>query len=153
MSSRCTRPARCSSNEAQSALLADIKHFLDAVARDAEWKHNNASTPSLIVSMRMRTCAPCCSGRRDPPGETEAIWAVAAGAARRTRWSPGAIRSHSGDGNDVSLGSVSRSVLSRLRALHLANIADKVTSGIRLSFDDGVRLSRCPDLHAPESAG
>ena len=29
-------------NEAQSALLADIKHFLEhAVARDAEWKHND----------------------------------------------------------------------------------------------------------------
>lgn len=43
---------------------------------------------------------------------------------------------------------MSHSVLSRLKALHLGDIADKVTSGIRLSFDDGVRLSRCPDLHA-----
>jgi aminodeoxyfutalosine synthase len=32
--------------------------------------------------------------------------------------------------------------------LNLADVADKVASGVRLSFDDGVRLSRCPDLHA-----
>jgi aminodeoxyfutalosine synthase len=38
-------------------------------------------------------------------------------------------------------------VLSRLRAHHLTDIADKVEAGARLSYDDGVTLFRCPDLH------
>ena len=36
----------------------------------------------------------------------------------------------------------------RLRALGLSDIADKASAGERLSFDDGVRLFTCPDLHA-----
>jgi aminodeoxyfutalosine synthase len=37
---------------------------------------------------------------------------------------------------------------SRLRALGLADIAGKLDAAARLSFDDGVRLFACPDLHA-----
>ncbi len=37
---------------------------------------------------------------------------------------------------------------SRLSALGLADISDKLEHGDRLSFDDGVRLFACPDLHA-----
>lgn len=37
---------------------------------------------------------------------------------------------------------------SRLRALQLAGIADKVDAGARLSFEDGVALFRCSDVHA-----
>ena len=36
----------------------------------------------------------------------------------------------------------------RLRSLGLADIADKLDTGQRLSFDDGVRLFDCPDLLA-----
>ncbi len=36
----------------------------------------------------------------------------------------------------------------RLASLGLSDIADKVESRERLSFDDGVRLFACPDLHA-----
>jgi aminodeoxyfutalosine synthase len=36
----------------------------------------------------------------------------------------------------------------RLDALGLADIADKLDAGVRLSFDDGVRLFDAPDLHA-----
>src|SRR5436190_1323831 len=35
-----------------------------------------------------------------------------------------------------------------LSALGLADIADKLEAGVRLSMDDGVRLFACPDLHA-----
>ena len=36
----------------------------------------------------------------------------------------------------------------RLASLGLTDIADKLDAGTRLSFDDGVRLFACPDLHA-----
>jgi aminodeoxyfutalosine synthase len=36
----------------------------------------------------------------------------------------------------------------RLSSLGIADIAAKLASGERLSFDDGVRLAKCPDLHA-----
>jgi aminodeoxyfutalosine synthase len=36
----------------------------------------------------------------------------------------------------------------RLSSLGLSDIAAKLNSGERLSFDDGVRLAKCPDLHA-----
>src|SRR5438045_8062556 len=36
----------------------------------------------------------------------------------------------------------------RLSSSGLADIAAKLDAGERLSFDDGVRLSKCPDLHA-----
>ena len=36
----------------------------------------------------------------------------------------------------------------RLHALGLADIAGKLESGTRLTFDDGVQLFACPDLHA-----
>ncbi|HWB15130.1 MAG TPA: aminofutalosine synthase MqnE [Vicinamibacterales bacterium] len=36
----------------------------------------------------------------------------------------------------------------RLHALGLSDVADKASAGERLSFDDGVRLFKCPDLHA-----
>ena len=36
----------------------------------------------------------------------------------------------------------------RLRALGLADVADKCDAGVRLSFDEGVALFECPDLHA-----
>jgi aminodeoxyfutalosine synthase len=39
-------------------------------------------------------------------------------------------------------------VLATLDALGLADIAGKLDAGVRLSFDDGVRLFRCPDLLA-----
>ena len=38
--------------------------------------------------------------------------------------------------------------VSRLDALGLSDIAGKVEGGARLSFEDGVRLFECPDLHA-----
>lgn len=37
---------------------------------------------------------------------------------------------------------------SRLRASGLSDIAEKLDAGVRLSFDEGVRLFRCPDLLA-----
>jgi len=37
---------------------------------------------------------------------------------------------------------------SRLEALGLADIADRLQSSQRLTLDDGVRLFQCPDLHA-----
>jgi aminodeoxyfutalosine synthase len=37
-------------------------------------------------------------------------------------------------------------VRKRLATLRLADIADKLDAGVRLSFDDGVRLFACPDL-------
>ena len=37
---------------------------------------------------------------------------------------------------------------SRLAALGILDIADKVDAGVRLSFDEGVRLFECPDLLA-----
>ena len=39
-------------------------------------------------------------------------------------------------------------MLQRIHALGLGVIADKLEAGIRLGFDDGVRLFRCPDLLA-----
>jgi aminodeoxyfutalosine synthase len=36
----------------------------------------------------------------------------------------------------------------RVSSLGLADIADKLDAGVRLSMDDGVRLFACPDLHA-----
>jgi aminodeoxyfutalosine synthase len=39
-------------------------------------------------------------------------------------------------------------VHTRLTALGLADIAGKLDDGVRLSFDDGVRLFACSDLHA-----
>jgi len=36
----------------------------------------------------------------------------------------------------------------RLQALGLDDVAAKLDAGVRLSFDDGVRLFACPDLHA-----
>jgi aminodeoxyfutalosine synthase len=39
-------------------------------------------------------------------------------------------------------------VRSRLHALGLADVVDKVDAGERLGLDDGVRLFECPDLHA-----
>jgi aminodeoxyfutalosine synthase len=39
-------------------------------------------------------------------------------------------------------------VLSRLHSLGLSEISAKLDAGERLGFDDGVRLFRCPDLHA-----
>jgi aminodeoxyfutalosine synthase len=39
-------------------------------------------------------------------------------------------------------------VYQRLHALGLGVIADKVASGERLTFDDGLNLERCPDVHA-----
>ncbi len=41
-----------------------------------------------------------------------------------------------------------RVMRSRLLALGLADIADKLDAGVRLDFDDGVRLFACPDLLA-----
>jgi hypothetical protein len=35
-----------------------------------------------------------------------------------------------------------------LKNSDLHDIAEKVNAGVRLSFDDGVRLYRSPDLHA-----
>jgi aminodeoxyfutalosine synthase len=39
-------------------------------------------------------------------------------------------------------------MLSRLRASGLADIAEKLDARVRLSYDDGLALERCPDLHA-----
>ncbi|MCC7008032.1 MAG: aminofutalosine synthase MqnE [Acidobacteria bacterium] len=39
-------------------------------------------------------------------------------------------------------------VQTRLQSLGLSDIAAKLDAGERLSFEDGVRLFRCPDLHA-----
>ena len=39
-------------------------------------------------------------------------------------------------------------VLKRLAAAGVADIADKVEAGLRLTLDDGVRLFECPDLLA-----
>ena len=39
-------------------------------------------------------------------------------------------------------------MLARLRALGLSDITAKIDGGERLTFDDGVRLFRSPDLHA-----
>ena len=39
-------------------------------------------------------------------------------------------------------------VRSRLQSIGLADIADKLDAAERLTLDDGVRLFRCPDLHA-----
>src|SRR4249919_3305528 len=36
----------------------------------------------------------------------------------------------------------------RLSSLGIADIASKLAASERLSFDDGVRLATCPDLHA-----
>jgi aminodeoxyfutalosine synthase len=36
----------------------------------------------------------------------------------------------------------------RISSLGLADIADKLEAGVRLSLEDGVRLFECPDLHA-----
>jgi len=44
--------------------------------------------------------------------------------------------------------SVFSDVHARLTSLGLADIAGKLDAGLRLSFDDGVRLFACPDLHA-----
>ncbi len=41
-----------------------------------------------------------------------------------------------------------REMNTRLASLGLAEIADKLDAGARLSLDDGVRLFACPDLHA-----
>ena len=37
---------------------------------------------------------------------------------------------------------------SRLHALGLSGLSDKLEAGERLTFEDGVRLFACPDLHA-----
>jgi aminodeoxyfutalosine synthase len=39
-------------------------------------------------------------------------------------------------------------MVSRLRDLGLADIAEKVDARVRLSYEDGLALERCPDLHA-----
>src|SRR5438045_2224054 len=39
-------------------------------------------------------------------------------------------------------------MLKRVSAAGLGDIAEKLDNGIRLSFDDGVRLFECPDLLA-----
>ncbi|HWB30904.1 MAG TPA: aminofutalosine synthase MqnE [Vicinamibacterales bacterium] len=39
-------------------------------------------------------------------------------------------------------------MLSRLRASGLADIVEKLDARVRLSYDDGLALERCPDLHA-----
>ena len=136
-------------NEFQTALLTDIKRFLEQmVARDAEWMHNNPdhsdcdrmnADSHLRALMLGHSLTLQVSGGEVVLGQWQRIlMAELDGPRART------LRIQIWGNYPEGRGAMR----SRLADAHLLDIADKLDAGIRLTLEDGVRLFDSPDLLA-----
>ena len=135
-------------NEFQTALLSDIKRFLEQmVARDAEWMHNNpdhSDCDRMNADSHLRALAarpqPHAAGQRRR-SRARAVAADPDGGARRPAR---ALAAHSDLRHLLSRGRCARGSPDA----RLLDIADKLDAGVRLDLSDGVRLFESPDLLA-----
>ncbi len=130
-------------NENQSALHADIKQFLElTVARAGKWMHNdpehsdcdrNNADAHLRAMLLGHSMTLQVTGGELVLGQWQRVLAAELDGPR--------IRSVRVQVQGRGLARCAQ----RLASLGLTDIADKLDAGVRLTFDDGMRLFDCPD--------
>ena len=139
-------------NEFQTALLTDIKRFLEQmVARDAEWMHNNPehsdcdrmnADSHLRALLLGHSLTLQVSGGEVVLGQWQRIlMAELDGPRARDQLRIQLMGVGAGQSGNRQCSPVFASA-------GLSDIADKLDAGVRLTLDDGVRLFETPDLLA-----